>query len=96
MLPEPYYTQIETLEERLLKPDVRASQDVLIQLLADEFVEFCSSGRIANKQQVIEDLPCQSARHFSVSDFKTHVLTPDVVLATYRVTCKIEATDIAT
>lgn len=96
MLPEPDCTQIKSLEERLLRPDVRTSLDELTQLLADEFVEFCSSGRIANKQQVLEGLPRQSPRHFSVSDFKTQVLTPDVVLATYRVTCRIDATDIAT
>ena len=96
MLPEPDYTQIKSLEERLLKPEVRTSLDALIRLLADEFVEFCSSGRIANKQQVIKGLLRQSARHFSISDFRTRVLTPDVVLATYRVTCKIDATDTAT
>jgi hypothetical protein len=44
------------LEEELLKPEVRRSADRLSHLLADEFVEFGSSGRIFDKRQIIESL----------------------------------------
>ncbi|WP_442949931.1 DUF4440 domain-containing protein [Nostoc sp.] len=42
------------MEERLLQPDVRKSAKDIIDLLADEFIEFVSSGRVFNKQQIIE------------------------------------------
>ena len=37
---------LRTLEERLLQPDVRRSAQAVASLLADEFVEFGSSGRV--------------------------------------------------
>ena len=48
--------QIFQLEQRLLQQEVRKSRDD-IMLLADNFVEFGSSGRIFHKQQIVEELP---------------------------------------
>ncbi|WP_375472314.1 DUF4440 domain-containing protein [uncultured Nostoc sp.] len=47
---------LRELEERLLQPDVRKSAKDIMDLLADEFIEFGSSGRVFNKQQIIESL----------------------------------------
>jgi hypothetical protein len=47
------------LEERLLEPDFRKSAKDIMDLLADEFIEFGSSGRVFNKQQIIESLQKQ-------------------------------------
>jgi len=77
--------EIHRLEERLLDPQVRASAEQLHELLADDFVEFTSSGRVVNKRQVIETLPGQPAEHFTILDFHVQPLAPGVVLATYRV-----------
>lgn len=41
---------LRELEERLLQTDVRKSPEELDQLLADDFVEIGSSGRLFNKK----------------------------------------------
>ncbi|MDZ8261681.1 nuclear transport factor 2 family protein [Nostoc sp. ChiQUE01b] len=76
------------LEERLLQPDVRKSAKDIMDLLADEFIEFGSSGRVFNKQQIIESLqnePIQSLTQRLITEFKTLVLATGVVLVTYRI-----------
>ncbi len=45
-----------SLEERLLHPDRERNRTALIPLFAEEFKEFCISGRIFNRQQVIDAL----------------------------------------
>ena len=82
---------IRALEEKLMQLGVRSSPDAVAELLADDFVEFGSSGRIFNKRQIIdairhEDGTCQRSIH----DFRTTVLAPGVVLATYRVARRSE------
>jgi hypothetical protein len=75
---------IRQLEERLLQPEIRKSADEVAPLLAEEFTEFGSSGRVFNKQQIIQSLQGESPVARSLTDFKTLVLAPGVVLATYR------------
>lgn len=72
------------LEERLLQPDVRKSLQKLDRLLAKEFVEFASDGRIYDKRQVIEALQHESAIRRSLTDFRLRLLAGDVALATFR------------
>jgi hypothetical protein len=76
--------QIRELEERLLEPEVRASAEELALLLADDFLEFGSSGRTWGKQQVLDALPRQRGVRFSIRDFQVRSLAPGVALATYR------------
>jgi hypothetical protein len=52
------------LEERLLRPDVRSSAEQLDKLLADEFIEFGSSGRVFNKEQIIGTLAYEQAEGY--------------------------------
>ena len=47
---------LRRLEERLLQPEVRQSAEAVADLLADDFIEFGSSGQVFNKQQIIEGL----------------------------------------
>lgn len=77
--------ELRHLEERLLRPDVRKSAQALADLLADEFMEFGSSGRIFDKQQIIAALQDEPTSQRSLLDFKTMVLASEVVLTTYRV-----------
>jgi GNAT superfamily N-acetyltransferase len=76
------------LEEQLLKPEVRTSPDRVGYLLADDFIEFGSSGRIFDKRQIIEALQqeADSARRVSVADFMVRQLASDAMLVTYRAT----------
>jgi len=72
------------LENRLLQPELRHSRAELERLLADEFVEFGSGGRIYNRQSIIEELGKESNARGSITDFKLVSLAPNVALVTYR------------
>jgi hypothetical protein len=77
---------LRDLEERLLHPSVRASADEVARLLADEFIEFGSSGRIYDKQQTVRLLQQeQGDSQLTMADFSARKLSADVVLVTYRV-----------
>ena len=76
--------EILDLERRLLDPAVRADADQVASLLADEFVEFGSSGRVFHKGDAVGLLPSEMGLAFSLSDFEARQLAPDLVLATYR------------
>lgn len=79
---------LHKFEERLLQPDVRKSAKDVMDLLADEFIEFGSSGRVFNKQQIINSLqnePIEPLTQKSITEFKTLVLATGVVLVTYRI-----------
>ena len=78
---------IRELEQRLLQPDVRASEAALGALLADDFVEFGSSGTVYDKRSIIAALlreePDGAPR--TMRDFAARRLTTDVILVTYRI-----------
>ncbi|TGE39433.1 DUF4440 domain-containing protein [Desulfosporosinus fructosivorans] len=78
------YEQIYDLEDRLLQPEIRGSREEISMLLADDFVESGVSGRTFDKLQVVEELPHSPAVPVIIKDFQVKVLSPDVVLATYR------------
>ena len=80
----PIEEHLRALEEQLLQRDVRTSASRLDVLLADEFIEFGSSGRIFDKQDLIESLRAESPTHRSLTEFTARILAPGVVLATYR------------
>jgi hypothetical protein len=75
---------LRELEESLLQPDVRKSR-TLVDLLADEFVEFGSSGRIYNKADLVSTLQAEAPSTQSASGFKLIELSPEVALLTYRI-----------
>ena len=72
------------LEERLLQAEVRQSAPELAELLADDFIEFGSSGRVFNKSQIIASLSHETPERRSLTEFKAVFLAPGVVLTTYR------------
>jgi hypothetical protein len=74
---------IRQLEESLLLPNVRCSVNLVSEILADDFVEFGSSGYIFNKKQVIEGLQQEDSRYYSLFDFRTTHLCSDIILVTY-------------
>ncbi|MEH1795818.1 nuclear transport factor 2 family protein [Nostoc sp.] len=79
---------LRELEERLLQADVRKSAKDVMDLLADEFIEFGSSGRVFNKQQIIDSLqnePIEPVTQRSITEFKTLVLATRVILVTYHI-----------
>jgi hypothetical protein len=78
-------THLRQLEERLLQPDVRRSAQDAAALLADEFIELGSSGRVFDKPQILEALKHEPPIQRTLMEFKTSILAPGVVLATYRI-----------
>ena len=72
------------LEERLLKPEIRASKDELTRLLSEDFFEFGSSGRVLYKNQSIGDVNLSAVR-MKLSNFEIHPLSEQIVLTTYRI-----------
>jgi len=76
--------QIRFLEEQLLKPEVRASPRELEIILADDFLEFGSSGRVYDKQQIIAALQQESGGEILLMDFQVKLIGPGAALATSR------------
>ena len=77
------------LEERLLHPDREADRTVLIPMFAEEYKEFCTTGRIFNRQQTIDVLLASAPRPATILHFYTVQLAENVVLATYRATTSV-------
>lgn len=75
---------IYELELSLLEPAIRQSPDKLNELIADDFIEFSSSGKIYNKREVISALADEVPLEFSVENFSASKLSESVVLATYK------------
>jgi len=78
--------ELRKLEERLTNPEVRRSPGELALLLADDFREFGSSGRIFDKSQIIAELQNQVPCNISLTDFEAARLAENLVLVTYRAT----------
>jgi hypothetical protein len=75
-----------TLEERLLHPSRVKDRTTLLPLISPDFQEYCSSGRIYNRQQTVDDLMKSGPRNATISHFYVTVLAPDAALATYHAT----------
>ena len=87
--------ELRRLEEKLLSPSVRTSKDALAELLADDFVEFGSSGRTFDKETIILDLQNEVSppKDWSIRDFAIRELCRDVVLVTYGISVPVRDTD---
>jgi hypothetical protein len=72
------------LETSLHKREVRNSPEAVSELLADDFIEFGSSGRVWDKPAIVESLRNEVSDHqVAVEDFNTRELAPGAVLVTY-------------
>ena len=76
--------QLLQLEEKLLKLEIRKSNDELSKLLADTFFEFGSSGKVLYKDEDISEMTLGEVR-MTLSDFEIHPLSEEIVLTTYRI-----------
>ena len=86
---------LRTLEESHLQPEVRSSPEALGAVLAEDFFEFGSSGRVWDRQTILEDLPGDAPFRWSIEDFVVRLLAPGVALTTYHLsTGSVEGTDV--
>jgi hypothetical protein len=90
------FSVFRELEEQLLDYSIRRSPKIVANLLADEFIEFGSSGAVYNKQTMIDAL---STEHLdenqpvrSAHDFWVQKLSDSVVHVTYRTLRKFPET----
>lgn len=72
------------LEKRLLDPKVRKSVEELDKLIADEFIEYCTSGHVCNKQEVLGSLPDKEEVEIIPKNFIVRSLAQDVVLLNFE------------
>ena len=71
-------------EEALLDPAVRTDRARVGELLADDFVEFGSSGRIWMRDEILDLLAGEIPGPIQMTDFECALLAEDVALITYR------------
>ena len=72
------------LETRLLEPQTRGDAAALATLLAPDFVEFGSSGRVFDRSSIIAALSGEAPAEYTISEFKLLQLGEGVALVTYR------------
>jgi len=78
--------EIKALEEKLLHSDIRKNPEILNQLLAKEFEEVGSIGKISNRDAVVNWLVNkESNARWMLSEFRVKPLSPDIVIAIYHV-----------
>lgn len=71
------------LEQQVLRPATRSSRKHLEELLADDFLEFGSSGATYDQASVISSLMLEQPTAWSIANFKVRPLAEDVALVTY-------------
>jgi hypothetical protein len=77
--------ELRRLEESLLDTAVRRDKRKLRSLLAQNFLEFGSSGRTWTRNSIIELLSRETAFFPpTIEDFRCDFLSEDVALVTYR------------
>lgn len=77
---------ILNLEKSLLQPEVRLSAEKVSELLSDEFIEYCSSGKIYKykKGDVINSKDNSNVQIWKIKDFSIDILAEDIILAKYK------------
>jgi hypothetical protein len=82
--------ELRELEESLLQPAVRRDREHLSALLAEEFREFGSSGRVFSRSEILEELESEPERELTLKDFACEAVGAEVVLVTYT-SVRVEA-----
>ncbi len=72
------------LEEKLLDANVRQSAESLNQLLADDFSEFCSSGKVYQYQPGDVFTTGDYKESWKIKDFSIDILADNLILAKYK------------
>jgi hypothetical protein len=76
------------LEQQLHRLEIRSSREAVNALLADDFMEFSSSGGVYDKTVVVDVLAQEASSEAGilpeVYDFPVKPIAPEAVLVTYR------------
>ncbi len=69
-------------EQSLLDPAVRRDRKRLLAFLADDFIEFGSSGRVWTRNLIASRLAAEDFQPPAIEDFHSTMLAPDIALVT--------------
>lgn len=72
------------LERKLLDPELRRNPEKLAHLLADDFIEFGSSGHSLDKKRILFLLRKQTPADLAIEEFRVIEIAPSSALVTYR------------
>jgi hypothetical protein len=76
--------QLLELEKKLVDPDLRRTPEKLAPLLANDFIEFGSSGHAYDKQRILFLLRRQVPARLMIEEFRVIPLSDSAALVTYR------------
>lgn len=76
--------ELERLELLLLNPAVRRNREQVSGLLAQDFVEFGSSGRVWTREETLELLATETYAPPAVEGLECRMIAADAALVTYR------------
>lgn len=77
---------LRRLEGELLDASLRHDMGYLEPIFVEEFREFGSSGRVFDKEKLMEDLRNEPMYHITLDRFECTPLGPEAALVTYRST----------
>lgn len=80
----PWFRVLHSKEMEMLDPGVRSDPVLVRELLHDEFIEFGSTGRVYNKQILVDMLSSERPSTVTIRDFSVRQLASDTALVTYR------------
>jgi hypothetical protein len=75
---------LRACEEALLDPSLRRNRLRVSELLAEDFLEFGSSGRVWTREQILDLLETEDYQPPAMEDFKCAMIARGVALVTYR------------
>lgn len=81
---EETFEELRRLELRLMDPEVRHDRERVALLLADDFVEFGSSGHVWTRDSILELLATETYVGPVVEDFQCRMIGEHAALVTYR------------
>ena len=77
-------THLQACEAALLDPAVRRDRQQVAELLAEDFLEFGSSGQVWTRNQILDLLETEVYQPPAMEDFKCALIAETVALVTYR------------
>lgn len=81
---DPVAERLRQHEQSLLDASLRRNREEVSLLLAEDFREFGSSGRIFDRCEILDELSRETAARIEMSCFEVKMLGEDGALVTYR------------
>lgn len=75
---------IYKLETDLLRPEVRKSVERLDEFLADDFIEYGSSGLVYKKDDILKRLPLEVSTLYTLYDFEVILLSTNIIQSRFK------------